>query len=104
MLHVAILSAILQACATTTASDAPTEGQAPFCTIAQPILWSVNDTAATIEQIKEHNADGIVLCEWTRQTIEGFDPPKKSPRRGNSAGSLLSRPDFARRGVTRARP
>jgi hypothetical protein len=66
MLRGAILTAILQACATTTVSDVPTEGHASFCAIAKPILWSANDTGATIEQIKEHNAAGIVLCGWNR--------------------------------------
>jgi len=38
--------------------------EASFCAIGKPIAWSSRDTDATIEQVKEHNAVGAMLCGW----------------------------------------
>jgi hypothetical protein len=59
-----MLCATLAGCARTTVSDAPIETGAGFCAVAQPILWSPRDTDFTIEQVKEHNKVGAVLCGW----------------------------------------
>jgi hypothetical protein len=59
------------ACATTTDSSAAIDAHAGFCTVAKPILWSAKDSDATIEQVKEHNAVGAVLCGWTGVPFTG---------------------------------
>jgi hypothetical protein len=36
-----------------------------FCLVSGgPILWSKNDTEATIEQVKKYNAKGAAICNW----------------------------------------
>lgn len=60
-----MLLPILGGCATMTGSVAPTDdAHAGFCDVAEPIYWSVKDTDATIEAVKEHNAVGKKLCGW----------------------------------------
>lgn len=59
------MTLILSACATTTGSDAiePIRGAETFCSVAQPIMWSVNDTDETLRQVKAHNAVWVRLCQ-----------------------------------------
>ena len=60
-----ILIALLTQACQTTGSGA--RNDAPFCSAAKPIYWSAKDTAATIGQVKEHNAVGKALCEWGKK-------------------------------------
>jgi hypothetical protein len=68
-LPVAIL---LACCATTTGSGGIDEGDldpvahAAFCAVARPITWSAADSAATVAEIKAHNAAGKAICGWGR--------------------------------------
>lgn len=61
-----IFCCILNGCATTTGSGA-TDGHASFCSVATPIYWSKEDTAATIAQAREHNAAGVKICGWGKK-------------------------------------
>lgn len=56
----------LSACETLTGSVAtePEPGADTYCRIAKPITWSVDDTDATIREVKAHNATGVALCGW----------------------------------------
>jgi predicted small secreted protein len=66
-LPVAIL---LASCATTTGgggtdvADVAPIAHAGFCAVAKPITWSAADTAATVTEVKAHNAVGKALCGW----------------------------------------
>lgn len=57
-----ICSSTLTNCATMTASSASPD--APFCSVAKPIIWDDKDTDYTIFQAKLHNAVGVELCKW----------------------------------------
>lgn len=59
------LSVTLTACVTTTASKGKTN-TASFCQVAEPIYWSSKDTDETIKQVKEHNAVGVQICNWSK--------------------------------------
>lgn len=60
----AILSLVtLSGCATMTATSVPTDKV--YCSVAQPIYWSKNDTDKTISQIKEANAAFKAICQKT---------------------------------------
>jgi len=60
-----LLSALatLAACQTTPTPSAGIRAvaQAPFCAVAEPILYSSRDTPETQKQIREHNAIGGAL-------------------------------------------
>lgn len=58
------LPLVLTACATTTASVAPTEPppKPSACAVFSPIYWSAKDTDDTIKQAKAHNAAWKALC------------------------------------------
>lgn len=63
------LLAILPACGTMTGLDVrrtaeEKEATRVWCETNQPIYWSRSDTRETVEQIKEYNATGYVLCGW----------------------------------------
>lgn len=71
----AILSLVtLGACATTTRSAVPTDKV--YCSVAQPIYWSKNDTDNTIAQVKEANAAWKSLCQSTPKSDK---LPSKKP-------------------------
>ncbi len=55
----AIATAILVGCTTTTATGARTDVS---CAAFEPIRWSRRDTDATIRAAKEHNAAWDALC------------------------------------------
>ncbi len=59
-----MLSVIPVGCATMTGSAVTDDAHATFCQIASPIYWSKDDTAATVQQVKELNAVGMRLCGW----------------------------------------
>ncbi len=44
-------------------TDVDVEPQAISCLLFDPILWSVDDTAPTILQIKQHNRKLSLYCE-----------------------------------------
>ncbi len=46
------------------ADKAPATAGAKFCDVAQPIIWSAQDTRRTKEQVDEHNRVGKSLCGW----------------------------------------
>lgn len=50
-------------CATMTGSAAIEPGADTFCRIAKPITWSVEDSDATIREVKAHNAAFVALCQ-----------------------------------------
>lgn len=51
----------LAGCVTATGGG---ETRAALCDQFRPIRWSVNDTAETVRQSKEHNSVGRALCNW----------------------------------------
>ena len=53
----------MTSCATTTASNVPTDKV--YCSVSQPIYWSKNDTDKTIAQVKEANAAWKAICQKT---------------------------------------
>lgn len=53
---------ILTSCAMMMVSSASPD--APFCSVAKPIIWDDKDTDYTIFQAKLHNAVGVELCKW----------------------------------------
>ena len=55
---------MLAACQTPTRTVSAVSSQAPFCKVAEPILYAVADTAETKKQVREHNAVGVELCKW----------------------------------------
>lgn len=63
--RLALLSvcATLAGCQTTTTPSVATSS-APFCKVAEPILYSKVDTEPTKKQVREHNAVGVALCKW----------------------------------------
>ena len=63
--RLALLSALatLAACQAAPTPSAGTRviAQAPFCAVAEPILYSSRDTPETQRQVREHNAVGVAL-------------------------------------------
>lgn len=59
----------LNACAEKISSPGTEPSGSPFfCSEARPIIFSrLKDTVETIQQIKAHNAVGVVLCGWSAQ-------------------------------------
>lgn len=53
----------LSGCATMIPSAAPTDKV--YCSVAQPIYWSKNDTDKTIAAVKEANAAWKAICQST---------------------------------------
>lgn len=55
--------ATLAGCQTTVTRSGVTDAGrgAPFCAVAEPILYSRNDTPETQRQVREHNAVGMGL-------------------------------------------
>ena len=74
--RLALFSAIvtLAACQTTPTPSAGIRviAQAPFCAVAEPILYSSRDTPETQRQVREHNAVGVALgCPAFAVATEG---------------------------------
>lgn len=54
---------IYSQCFETKKPEPPPQG-ALFCQVAEPFLWSPNDTRKSKEQADTHNRKGKKLCGW----------------------------------------
>lgn len=57
-------SLMLMGCQTKPPTASVVTKGADFCKVAQPILYSKDDTEGTKKQVREHNDVGVVLCKW----------------------------------------
>lgn len=53
---------VIPGCVTMGSADRRANPPVTFCSIAQPIFWSVTDDVRTVTEIKEHNAVFKELC------------------------------------------
>jgi len=61
-MKIAIAAAAALALAGCAPGEMPDWSAANFCSIAKKQTWSVGDTAATIDQVRRHNARVDQLC------------------------------------------
>lgn len=59
-----VLAVTLWAAGCTTMMGGGDQISAAFCKSFAPIVWSVRDTDATVQQAKAHNAVGVKICGW----------------------------------------